>query len=330
MSEEMEKEVTQTPEESVETAPETAQAVSEPAESMDDYAQELEASFKQIHEGDILTGTVIGVSEDAVTLDLKYYTEGIIRKEDFCSNPNVNLKEDVVVGTEMSATVIRKDDGEGHILLSSKEANDTLVWEKLKSCLEEGTVLDVKVGGVVKSGVIAYVDGVRGFIPASRLSLGYVENLEDWLGKEIQVQVITVEPEREKLVLSARELLRKKEEEERKARISNVEIGLVTEGVVESLQPYGAFVDLGNGLSGLVHISQICEKRIKTPAAVLKVGDTVKVKVTQIKDGKLSLSMKALNDVAAEEIQEEAYDLPKTEELTTSLGSLFKNLKLDK
>lgn len=339
MSEEMEKEVTQAPGEAVEAEPEkapaeeTAQAVQEPAEpveSMEDYAEELEASFKQIHEGDILTGTVIGVSEDAVTLDLKYYTEGIIRKEDFCSNPDVNLKEDVAVGTEMSATVIRKDDGEGHILLSSKEANDTLVWEKLKSYLESGAALDVKVGGVVKAGVIAYVDGVRGFIPASKLSLGYVENLEDWLGKEIQVQVITVDPEREKLVLSARELLRRKEDEARKARISNVEIGLVTEGVVESLQPYGAFVDLGNGLSGLVHISQICEKRIKTPAAVLKVGDTVKVKVIQIKDGKLSLSMKALNDVAAEEIQEETYDLPKTEELTTTLGSLFKNLKLDK
>ena len=99
---------------------------------------------------------------------------------------------------------------------------------------------------------------------------------------------------------------------------------------MESLQPYGAFVDLGNGLSGLVHVSQISEKRIKSPAAVLNVGDKVKVKVIQIKDGKLSLSMKALNDVAAEEIQEETYDLPKSEELTTSLGSLFKNLKLDR
>jgi small subunit ribosomal protein S1 len=101
----------------------------------------------------------------------------------------------------------------------------------------------------------------------------------------------------------------------------------VTEGTVESLQPYGAFVDLGNGLSGLVHISQISEKRIKTPAAVLHVGDKVKVKVINIKDGKLSLSMKALYDVAAEEIQEESYDLPESEELTTTLGSLFANLK---
>ena len=181
---------------------------------------------------------------------------------------------------------------------------------------------------MVNAGVIAYVEGLRGFIPASKLSLSYVENLEDFLNKEIQVRVITVDPEKKKLVLSAREILREKAAEARKNKISNVEIGLVTEGKVESIQPYGAFIDLGDGLSGLVHVSQISEKRIKSPDVVLKVGDTVKVKVIAVKDGKLSLSMKALNDVAAEEIREEKVVLPKTEELTTSLGELFKNIKL--
>ena len=133
--------------------------------------------------------------------------------------------------------------------------------------------------------------------------------------------------ESKKLVLSAKELLREKEAEERKAKVSNVEVGLVTEGTVESVKDYGAFVDLGNGLSGLVHVSQISDKRVKNPASVLKPGDKVKVKVIAVKDGKLSLSMKALKDVAAEEIQEEAFDLPQTEELGTSLGSLFANLK---
>ena len=155
-----------------------------------------------------------------------------------------------------------------------------------------------------------------------------VENLEDWLGKEIEVRVITVDEEKERLVLSARDILREKEREEKKARISNVQIGLVTEGTVETLQPYGAFIDLGNGLSGLVHVSQISEKRIKSPASVLNVGDKVKVKVINIKDGKLSLSMKALNEIAAEEIEEESYDLPQSDGLTTSLGSLFANIKL--
>ena len=156
-----------------------------------------------------------------------------------------------------------------------------------------------------------------------------MEDLNEYLNKDIQVQVFDLDKEKDRLILSAREILREKADEERKEKISNVEVGLVTEGTVESLQPYGAFISLGNGLSGLVHISQICAKRIKHPSAVLAVGDTVKVKVIAIKDGKLSLSMKALDDVAAEEIQEETIELPKTEEVTTTLGSLFKNIKLN-
>lgn len=296
--------------------------------SMDDYATELEASFRKVQEGDVLTGTVIGVSETEVTLDLKYYTEGIIRLEDYSEDPAFSIKEDVKVGEEVTATVLRPDDGQGHILLSRKAAAAEMAWKKVAEYLENETVLDVKVGGVVNAGVIAYVEGLRGFIPASKLSLSYVENLEDFLNKEIQVRVITVDPEKKKLVLSAKEILREKAAEARKAKISNVEVGLVTEGKVESIQPYGAFIDLGDGLSGLVHVSQISEKRIKSPDVVLKVGDKVKVKVIAIKDGKLSLSMKALNDVAAEEIREEKVVLPKTEELTTSLGDLFKNIKL--
>lgn len=297
--------------------------------TMDDYATELEASLRKVQEGDVLTGTVIGVSDTEVTVDLKSYTDGIIRAEDYSEDPSFSIKNDVHVGDEVTATVLRTDDGQGHLLLSRKAAADDVAWKKLQQYLEEKTVLDVKVGGVVKGGVVAYVEGIRSFIPASKLSLSYVENLEDWLNKEIQVQVITVEPEKKRLVLSARELLREKAAEERRAKISNVQVGLVTEGKVESIQPYGAFIDLGDGLSGLVHVSQISDKRIKTPDAVLKVGDTVKVKVIAIKDGKLSLSMKALKDVAAEEVREEKVVLPKSEELTTNLGELFKNIKLD-
>lgn len=297
--------------------------------TMDDYATELEASLRKVQEGDVLTGTVTGVSDTEVTVDLKSYTDGIIRAEDYSEDPSFSIKNDVHVGDEVTATVLRTDDGQGHLLLSRKAAADDVAWKKLQQYLEEKTVLDVKVGGVVKGGVVAYVEGIRGFIPASKLSLSYVENLEDWLNKEIQVQVITVEPEKKRLVLSARELLREKAAEERRAKISNVQVGLVTEGKVESIQPYGAFIDLGDGLSGLVHVSQISDKRIKTPDAVLKVGDTVKVKVIAIKDGKLSLSMKALKDVAAEEVREEKVVLPKSEELTTNLGELFKNIKLN-
>ncbi len=298
--------------------------------SMADFEEELNASLKQIHEGDVITGTVIDVIEDEVVLDLKYYTEGVIRKEDFSADPTLNLKEAVQVGDEISATVVRRDGGQGQIMLSKKDAANLVAWDKLRSLKDRQENIRVKVAGVVKSGVIAYVEDIRGFIPASKLALDYVDedDLNDWLGKELEVRVITVDEDDGKLVLSAKEILREKEAEEKKARISNVQVGLVTEGKVESIQPYGAFIDLGNGLTGLVHISQICEKRIKTPAAVLHVGDEVKVKVIAVKDGKLSLSMKALQDVAAEEIQEETVELPESEELTTNLGALFANIKL--
>ncbi|MGI6019415.1 MAG: 30S ribosomal protein S1 [Marvinbryantia sp.] len=296
--------------------------------TMADFEEELTASLKTIHEGDIITGTVIAVTDTEVTLDLKYYTEGVIRREDYSDDPTFNLKEEVHVGDEISATVVRRDGGQGQIMLSRKEANDVLAWDKLKALQDAQTNITVKVAGAVKAGVVAYVEGIRGFIPASKLSLNYVEDTNEWIGREIEVRVINVDEEDKKLVLSAKEILREREAEEKKTRISNVAVGLVTEGEVESLQPYGAFVNLGNGLTGLVHISQISEKRIKTPAAVLKVGDTVKVKVIAVKDGKLSLSMKALQDVAAEEIQEEEIELPQSEEVSTTLGSLFANLKL--
>lgn len=300
------------------------------AESMKDFEQELEASFKKIEEGDIITGTVVSVDETGVVLDLKYYAEGFIPAEEFSREPGFNIKEAVQPGEEIQATVLRKDDGQGNILLSRAEAADVLAWDKLKEIQESGEALEVIVKGIVNGGAIAYVEGVRGFIPASKLALNYVEDTEEYLNKPLQVQVIDVDKEKKRLVLSARELLREKAEEERRNKISNIEVGFVTEGTVESLQPYGAFVDLGNGISGLVHISQICEKRIKKPSEALSVGDKVKVKVIAIKDGKLSLSIKEASDLMAKEVEEETFELPESgEEATTSLGSLFANIKLD-
>lgn len=288
------------------------------------------ALFKKIEEGDIIAGTVVSVDETGVVLDLKYYAEGFIPAEEFSREPGFNIKEAVQPGEEIQATVLRKDDGQGNILLSRAEAADVLAWDKLKELQESGEALDVVVKGIVNGGAIAYVEGVRGFIPASKLALNYVEDTEEYLNKPLQVQVIDVDKEKKRLVLSAKELLREKAEKERRNKISNIEVGFVTEGTVESLQPYGAFVDLGNGISGLVHISQICEKRIKKPSEAISVGDKVKVKVIAIKDGKLSLSIKEASDLMAKEVEEETFELPESgEEATTSLGSLFANIKLD-
>lgn len=297
-------------------------------QTMADFENELNASFHKFKEGDIVTGTIIGVSDTQVTVDLKSYAEGIIPADNYSDDPNFSIQRDVTVGEEISATVISEDDGNGNLLLSKKEANHVVAWDKLQELKDKDAVLKVKISGIVNAGVVAYVEGIRGFIPASKLSLTYVEDLNEWLNKEINVQIITLDKSANKLVLSAKELLLKEEAEKQNRMISNVEVGLVTDGIVETIQPYGAFVQLSNGLTGLVHISQICNKRIKSPDAVLKVGDKVQVKVIAIKDGKLSFSMKALEDVASEEIHEEEINIPKGEEISTSLGSLLKNIKL--
>lgn len=298
-------------------------------ESMNDYLEELEASFKKIYEGDILTGTVISVDEDCITVDLQYYTEGIITKENFSSDPEAVLKELVAPGDEVTATVIKRDDGEGHIVLSLKEANDKLAWDKLQECLENKTVLNVKVDGITKGGAIANVEGIRGFIPASKLDVNYVEDLEEWLGKELEVQVITADPEEKRLVLSAKEIAYGKMMAERQKKIASCEVGSVSEGVVEKIQNYGAFVRLDNGATGLLHVSQITDKRIKSPSVCMSVGDRITVKIIGLKDGKLSLSMKALLDVAEPETDAEVEEYVEEGQATTGLGALLAGFKFD-
>lgn len=187
----------------------------------------------------------------------------------------------------------------------------------------------MKVAGIVPSGVVAYLEGIRGFIPASQLDLSYVEATEEWLGREVQVRVITVEESKKKLVMSAKVILKEKQQEEHDRKIARMVPGSVLEGTVESLMPYGAFVDLGDGISGLVHISQISQKRIGKPSEVLSVGQKVKVKILNTNDNKVSLSMKAL--------EEEMVDVDKTEKVeeyisheraSTSLGDLLAGIKL--
>lgn len=204
--------------------------------------------------------------------------------------------------------------------------DDANPWNRVTEYMEKKTVLPVKVEGVVNGGVIAMVEGLRGFVPASKLSLSYIEDLETYLLKDIEVQVIDVDQANNRLVLSAREILKEKEKKAREEQIANLKIGTVLEGTVETLQNYGAFVKLENGLSGLVHVSQISQKRVKVPSDVLNVGDKVTVKVIGIKDGKVSLSMKALEEVKEE--PEEKVVIPKSENIGTSLGDLFKNIKL--
>ena len=208
---------------------------------------------------------------------------------------------------------------------------DTAAWDKLARMMENKEVFTVQILETVKAGVVTYVEGIRAFIPASQLSDAYVENTSDWLDKDVDVRIITCDPEKKRLVLSGREVARDRRREERRRRIDAMQPGTVLEGTVQTIKPYGAFVDLGDGIDGLVHISQMSVKRVNNPAEVVKEGEKVKVKILKVADGKISLSMKALEDAPVQE-KEEAVDISQyttKENATTSLGDLLKGFKFD-
>ena len=299
--------------------------------SMDDFKDQINNSFKRVVEGDILKGTVIGISDTELTLDLGSYTEGIVKAEELSNDPAFSIKGDVAIGEEMTCVVISEDDGRGNILLSKKQADDILAWEKLSEDMKSKAKHRVKIAQSVKSGVVAYLYGIRAFIPASQLSIRYVEDLEAWVGKEIETIIITASKDDNKLVLSGKEVELEIANKKRAGNMAKLTRGFVTTGTVEKIMPYGAFVNIGEGLSGLLHISQISDRRIKSPNEVIKEGETVTVKVLDIKDGKISLSMKAVVD--KEDVAMDVADTPSSyqsgEEVTTNLASLLKNIKLN-
>lgn len=211
--------------------------------------------------------------------------------------------------------------------MTDAEGPDAEKWQELQTMMQEKTVIKVKVKEAVKSGLVVFVDDIRGFIPASQISTSYVEKLEDWVGKYLEVLPITVDPEAKKLVLSAKVLLKEKEEAEKAAKLAECKVGAVVEGTVDSIKDYGAFINLEGGLSGLLHISQISTQRIKHPGAVLKEGEKITVKIIGINDGKISLSKKALETEAGEEV--EVFDYKETGTVFTGLGDLLKGIKLD-
>jgi len=210
-----------------------------------------------------------------------------------------------------------------------KKADLNLAWDNCQTWMESGEALTVKVDSVVKGGVVAFVEGIRGFIPASKLTNGYVEKLEDFVGKEIEVQVITCEKAEKRLVLSGKELAQKKAAEAKKALREQFKAGNVVEGTVESIMPYGAFIRLADGVSGLVHISQLSDKRVKAVEDVLAVGDAVTAKIINTEKGKISLSIKAL--LVPEEVvvaeKEPVFNYKEEGKASTNLGDLLKGLK---
>ena len=299
-------------------------------ETMEDYKEALEASYRRIRPGDIVTGTVIDVNDQDVTIDFNYYAPGRIPVTELSDDPTYQVQENVAVGDTLTATVVKTDDGAGNMLLSCKDAAEELAWDKLQEAQKTKKVYHVKVAGAVNGGCVAYVEGVRGFIPASKLALEYGEEPADYLNKELDVQVISVDEGAKRVVLSAKELLLAKVMEEKNKKINKYTVGTVMEGTVEQLKDYGAFVNIGDGITGLVHISQISDRRLKHPSQVLKEGDKVKVKIIKIENNKISLSIREAAELTSREVEEEGpAEYEDNGAAATGLGALLKGFKLN-
>ena len=310
--------------------------MSEEKKTMADFEDEINASFVTFNEGDIIQGTVVAVEEEEIVLDLQSFSQGVIPAGEYSDDPDFRAMDEIRVGDVLNAMVLYEDEM-GRTVLSWKRAKETESWEALRSALQDRTVYEVRVKNTVNAGVVAYVEGIRGFIPASQLALHYVEEgeLENYVGKMVKARVITVDEEAGKLVLSAKDVDKEEAAKVHEAKLNALQKGFITEGTITRIESYGCFVEIGDDLTGLVHISQICNKFLKSPKEVVHLGMKVKVKVLDVAEGKIRLSMKQAEDIAPEMGQsmgasDEEVSLEYTdEEATTSLAGLLKGIHID-
>lgn len=297
--------------------------------TMADFEEEINASFVKFRPGEAIKGTVVSIDEDEVSLDLNSVSRGIIPKEEWSNDPDFQAMDEIRMGDVLTVIVLYEDE-DGQTVTSLRQAKEVAAWETLTDAMENHTIYEVKIKEAVPSGVVAYLEGIRGFIPASKLAAEYVEDLDSYVGKKVQVQVITAEEEENRLVLSAKEVARERLAKEQEAKLNALQKGFITEGTITRIESYGCFVEFGEGLTGLVHISQICNRFLKSPKEVVKLGMKVKVKVLSVEDGKIRLSMKEAEDIAPEVASEEEIHLEyKDEEATTSLAGLLKGIRLE-
>lgn len=247
-----------------------------------------------VEKHDIVTGTVVKINNDEVLVDIGGKSEGIIPAKELSFSKEIKIEDIVKVGDEIRVMVIKEENSDGNVLLSKKRVDQIAAIEKLETLYQEGAVIEAPVVDVVKGGVIVDI-GTRGFVPASRLDIRYIEDIKSFVGQTLKFKIIKFEPENRKIVLSRREILEAEEKEKKEKVWSTIAEGQTCRGVVRRLANFGAFVDLG-GVDGLLHVSEMGWGRIKNPGDVVKVGQEIEVYVLNLdrEKEKISLGLKQL------------------------------------
>ena len=260
---------------------------------MMDFMDDIEKSLRLPKPGDIVDGKIDQVMSDAVIVNMGCKKDGILRSDEVALEEGQSLADLYKVGDEIKAKVIKSDDGEGGIMLSTKRLVAVENYAELEAAMENRENITVTLTRAVNGGVIAAYKEITGFIPMSQLSDRYVENAEEFLGQTFDVRVIRVDTKRNRAVFSRKAIL---VDEKRKAVAEiweNLNVGDIVEGKVMRFTDYGAFVDIG-GVDGLLHISEISWGKLKHPEEVLKIGDIINVKILSLNEekGKISLGLK--------------------------------------
>ncbi|HOQ76427.1 MAG TPA: bifunctional 4-hydroxy-3-methylbut-2-enyl diphosphate reductase/30S ribosomal protein S1 [Thermoclostridium sp.] len=254
-----------------------------------DFSKALEESFTELRTNDVVKGKIIGYNNNDVFVDLGYKADGIIPMEEFIDDPDFDPERDLKPGTEIEAIITKLNDGEGNVALSKKKMDSIRGFEELEDAFKNEKPIEVTAKEVVKGGLVAEYKGMRIFIPASQVSDRFIKNLSPFVGKKIRIR-ITELANRRRIVGSARLLIEEEKNRKSEAFWNEVEEGKEYTGTVKSLTKFGAFVDLG-GVDGLIHVSELSWKKIDDPSEVLKVGDTVTVRVIGVDREKKKVSL---------------------------------------
>ncbi len=255
------------------------------------FGELLEESIVTIHNNEVVEGTVIGVKENEIILNIGYKADGILTKNEYSNNPDVDLTKEVNIDDKLTVKVIKVNDGDGQVILTYKRLQQDKMNKIFEEAMENHEVLTGKVGAILKGGLsVDYGEG-KVFIPASLVSDMYEKDLSKYAGQEIEFVLTEVNPRKRRVIGDRKQLVVAKKKEQQEALFARIEVGMMVEGTVKNLTDFGAFIDLG-GADGLLHISEMSWGRVEDPKKVFKVGDQVSVMIKDITGTKIALTRK--------------------------------------
>ena len=277
-------------EETVKPVEEAVQEAAAPVkDAAEDFQQAIDSSIRRIRPGQIVTGTVIGITDSEILVNVGYKSDGYIPRAEFSADPDAEI--DVQEGEEIDVEVVKVNDGEGNVLLSRKNVQSKKFWDDLMAEEAEGKTFETVVKEVVKGGLIAEMEGgVRAFIPASHVSTKYVENLSEYVGKTVKVKVLEIDKQRKRIVASIKQVLLEEAAAREQEKWDSLVVGSKIHGIVRRITDFGAFVDIG-GLDGLVHVTDAAWGRVKHPSDVFSVNQEIDVLILGVDKEKKRISL---------------------------------------